>query len=252
MANPTRTRCFTLILFCILPISALAGARHFTFLYEATTSAPESVETENWITWGRTNNPDRSDELSFRHELEFGITDNFQASVYLADWSYNREGGRSGFTYADSAVELIYNLANPVIDPLGLAVYEEIRLGDRVFELESKVIAQKNLGPWIIAYNATLEAVWEGEHHESRSGEFQQALGVSRELSPRVSIGLELLHEFILEDWKDSAHVRNLFVGPNVSYRRGQWFVTVTALAQATNTTGEAALQLRTIFGSSF
>lgn len=63
--------------------------------------------------------------------------------MYVADWFYATDPEHSGFTYSDSAMELIYNLTNPVIDPIGLAMYEEIRAGDRVFELESKLIAQK-------------------------------------------------------------------------------------------------------------
>ena len=31
--------------------SAEAGARRFTYVYEATTAVPGSVESENWITW---------------------------------------------------------------------------------------------------------------------------------------------------------------------------------------------------------
>ena len=147
---------------------------------------------------------------------------------------------------------MIYNLTNPVVDPVGLSVYEEIRAGDRVFELESKLIAQKNFGPLILAYNATLEAVWEGEGLVERSGELQQALGASYEISPRISVGIELLHEFLFPDWRDQEKIRNVFVGPNISYRRSSWFVTATALAQATETEGEPDFQLRTIFGFGF
>ena len=113
---------------------ALASARHFTFVYEAITSSPGSLDVENWITWRRTSNPQRVDEVDFRHEFEFGITDKFQASVYVADWFYAADPEHSGFNYSDSALELIYNLTNPVIDPVGLAAYEEIRVGDRGFE----------------------------------------------------------------------------------------------------------------------
>jgi hypothetical protein len=247
-----RAGCFALFLFCLLPSSTFAGARHFTFIYEATTSAPGSVEMENWATLTRTSDRARSDEVAFRHEFEFGITNNFQASIYLADWFYARAGEHSGFTYSDSAVELIYNFTNPVIDPVGLSLYQEIKVGDRLFELESKFIAQKNIGAWIAAYNATLEAVWEGEQWHSRSGEFQQALGLSREISPHLSVGVELLHEFVFPGWRDAEGIRNLFVGPNLSYRRGKWFVTVTALAQATRTSDEPDFQLRTIFGIGF
>jgi hypothetical protein len=241
---------FLVFFLSILPaVSVFAGARHFTFIYEAPTSAQGSVETENWVTWGRTTNPGRADQIDFRHEFEIGVTDKFQASVYVADWFYARDSQTDGFTYSDSAVELIYNLTNPVVDPVGLSIYEEVRTGDRVFELESKVIVQKNFGPLIVVYNATLEAVWEGEGWKARSGELQQALGTSYEISPRFSVGVELLHEFIFPDWHDNEKIRNVFVGPNVSYRHGNWFVTVTGLAQATDTPDERDFQVRTIFG---
>src|SRR5205814_3731266 len=227
------------------------GVRHFTFLYEAPTSARGSLELENWISSQRITEPDRSDEVDFRHELEYGVTDKFQVSVYLADWFYENNRGGSSFTYSDSAIELIYNLTNPVDDPIGISIYGEIKAGDRLIELESKLIAQKNLDPLIFAYNATLEAVWEGSDLAEREGEFSQALGASYEISPRISAGIELLHEFVFPEWRDEEKIRNLFVGPNVSYRRGNWFITVTALAQATDTDDEPDLQVRAIFGIS-
>src|SRR6266436_5724581 len=239
-----------ILLLSILPvISVFGGVRRFTFLYEANTSAKGSLELENWVTWQRATGPGRFDQVDFRHELEYGVTDKFQVSVYLADWLYEAHREQSGFTYSDSAIELIYNLTNPVDDPIGVSVYGEVKAGDRLIELESKLIAQKNFGPLILAYNATLEAVWEGNELEDREGEFSQALGASYEISPRISAGIELLHDFVFPGWHDEEKIRNLFVGPNLSYRHRNWFVTVTALAQATDTDDEPDLQVRTIFG---
>lgn len=242
-----RKLALSILVLSILP--AFGGVRHFTFLYEARTSAPGSIELENSLTWKRTTDPERADQLDFRHELEIGVTNRFQVSVYLADWFYKNDKEHSGFAYSDSATELIYNLTNPVLDPVGLSIYGEIKAGDRLVELESKLIAQKNFGPLILAYNATLEAVWEGSDLVEREGELSQALGTSYEISPRLSVGVELLHEFVFPEWRDAETIRNLFVGPNVSYRRDNWFVTVTALAQATDTADEADFQVRTIFG---
>jgi len=239
-----------ILLMSILPaIFALGGVRHFTFLYEANTSSRGSLELENWVTWQRTTGPGRFDRVDFRHELEYGVTDKFQASIYVADWFYENDREHSGFAYSDTAIELIYNLTNPVVDPVGLSIYGELRTGDRLLELESKLIAQKNFGPLILAYNATLESVWEGNHLAERQGEFSQALGASYEISPPISVGVELLHEFVFPEWRDEEKIRNLFVGPNLSYRSKSWFVTVTALAQATDTEDEPDFQLRTIFG---
>ncbi len=243
-----RQLCILIVAFS--PSVSFGGVRHFTFLYEAPTSAPGSVELENTIIWARTTGDARLDEVAFREELEIGITDHFQLGLYPLDWNYRHERNEAdGFNYDGGAVELIYNLTNPVIDPVGLSIYQEYKGGDRVFEWESKIIAQKNFGPLIIAYNATLEAVWEGESLGEREAEFQHAVGVSYEISPRTSMGVEVLHELVFPEWRDHARIRNVFLGPNASYRRGNWFVTVTALAQATNTAEEADFQLHTIFG---
>ena len=233
-------------------LSSSAGVRHFTFLYETPTSPPGGFEIENWVTWLHTTNPEHSNELAFRHEIEFGLTDKLQASIYFADWSYSHSHNDSETSFSDAAVELIYNLSNPVLHPVGVSLYQEYRAGNRLFEWESKVITQKNLGRWILAYNATLEAVWEGQGLNEHEGEFQQALGASYQISPRLSIGLEFLHEFIFPDWGNADNIRNVFVGPNVSYRRNNWFVTMTALAQATDSEDEPRFQLRTIFGIAF
>lgn len=239
-----RASSIVLALSLFLITNAFAGVRHFTFLYEAPTSPPGSVELENTVTWA---NGSDSNDLLIREELEIGITERLQLGVYPLDWSHRSD---DRFQYNGGAVELIYNLSNPVIDPVGISLYQEIVFGRRHLESESKLIAQKNFGRWILDYNATLEAEWEGQGLEERNGELQQALGASYEISPRLSIGLEFLHEFVFPNWSDRA--TNVFVGANVSYRRHSWFVTATTLAQATDTTDEPDFQFRTIFGIGF
>jgi len=231
----------------LLPSICLAGARHFTFIYEAPTSPAGSIESENWTT---TRFSDGFTEADFRHELEIGITEHFQASIYFANWDYTRRENR-GAHYDSSSLELIYNLTNPVTDPIGISLYQEIGGGQRAFESETKLIAQKNLGPLILVYNLTLEAEWEEESLREHNGEIQQAFGASYELSPRVSVGAEMLHEVLLPAWHSSEAENNFFIGPNVSYRGNRWFATVTALAQTTHTEGEADYQVRLIFGVS-
>src|SRR5437588_9492885 len=240
-------RALSIFLLSILPtICAVAGVRHFTFLYEAPTWPQGSIELENTVAWRHGSN---WSDVFIREELEIGITERFQLGIYPLDWSHHSDGG---LEYDGGAVEAIYNLSNPVIDPVGISLYKEIRAARQHFESESKLLAQKNFGRWILDYNATLEAEWEDRHLAEETGEFQQALGASYEISPRLSVGLEFLHEFVFPDWRDTEKIRNLFIGPNVSYRRHEWFVTVTALAQATDTSGEPDFQLRTIFGVGF
>ena len=252
MHSETRLLQFCAVALGLLPEFCPAGVRHFTFVYETTTSAPGSVEVENWVTFLAGDPEDkRFSELDFRHEFEFGITDHFQLSVYVADWAYQTgvADRPSGFVYSASAVEAIYNLTNPVVAPVGLSIYQELKGGDRLFESESKLIAQKNFGPLIIAYNATLEAAWEGSGLREQNGEFQQAFGASYELSPKFSLGIEMLHEFIFPEWRASEETQNFFIGPNLSVRSGRWFATVTVLAQATSTADEPDVQVRSIVG---
>ena len=232
----------------LCPSSAFAGARHFTFIYEAPTSPPGSFEIENYAT---TQFADRFTGATFRHEIEIGITDHFQASIYFANWNYTRRGSDRGAHYDSSSLELIYNLTNPVADPIGISLYQEVSAGRRAFESETKLIAQKNFGPLILAYNLTLEAEWADEGLREHSGEIQQAFGASYEISPRVSVGAEMLHEILLPAWRSSEAENNFFLGPNASYRGDRWFATVTALAQTTRTEGEPDYQVRLIFGVS-
>jgi hypothetical protein len=243
-----------LLIAILLAVPAFAGSRRFTYVYEVTTSPPGDVELENWLTWKtRKPNDHRFDQVDFRHEIEFGITDKLQAAIYLADWNFHRgmSAGERGFSYSGSALELIYNFTNPVADPIGLAAYQEFQAGYRRFESESKLLAQKNFGRFVVAYNATLEAEWEGEGLEERQGEFQQSLGLSYEINPHLLFGAEALHEVAFPDWSQAERGK-FFAGPNVSIRAGKYWGTLTALAQVTRAGNEPDLQLRTIFGFSF
>ncbi|MFL6584663.1 MAG: hypothetical protein ACJ8KU_09115 [Chthoniobacterales bacterium] len=244
-----RTAALVVLCLATLAASANAGARRFTYIYEATTGRPGSIDFENWVTFeAHTPNDHAFREVTFRHELEFGLTEHLQASLYLADWGYTRgEGTR----YKASALELIYNFTNPIIDPVALAVYQEYQIGDRFFEWESKVIAQKNIGRLVAAYNVTLEAEWSGSGLSEHSGELQQSLGLSYELHPRCALGLELLHEIGFPEWAEAGR-GVFFAGPNVSIRSANWWTTITALGQVTRAGDEPDLQIRTIFGVMF
>src|SRR5207249_4997889 len=119
-----------------------------------------SLELENWVTWRHAVGPGRFNQVDFRHKLEYKITDKFQANIYLTDWFYRSDPEHSGSTYSDTAIELIYNFTNPIVDPIGLSIYKKLKTSDRLIKLKSKLISQKNFRPLILAYNATLESIW--------------------------------------------------------------------------------------------
>ena len=150
-----------------------------SFIYESTTAPKGEFEFENWVTWKNGN--ESGNKVEFRHEIEYGVTDRLQAALYLADWEVidSKAGGDAGAhaAFQDTAVELIYSLTNPVTDTLRSALYGEFKIGPEHIGLESRIILQKNFDPIVLAYNAILEAEWEGEDvgvYDEQKGVFEQ------------------------------------------------------------------------------
>jgi hypothetical protein len=243
-------------LFCLAALPASATERRFAFTYETTTTPKGGLEFENQITWKHIGVPgDRHTELfQFRHELEYGVTDRFQLALYAFNWQYNRrdaEGHRARWQH--SGLEMIYRMTEPT-SWLGSALYGEVVAGEESLEIEGKLLLEKTLGRWHVAYNLILEAEWEGDrfgHYDERNGEFAQSLGVSFDVNKHLSIGAEVLHEIPLPDWS-KAEESNVFVGPNASLRVGRFFFTATGLLQVSNVEGEPDAQVRVITGFDF
>jgi hypothetical protein len=246
-----KTTCAILLGISLLGDVATAGDRRFTYVYETTTGAKGEIEVENFATWKtRREGSGRVNEFDFRHEIEYGVTDRLQAGIYVADWKV--ADGQA--IYKDTAVELIYNMTNPVTDLLGSALYGEVKLGDQLFKLEGKLLLQKNFGPIVLAYNAGIEAEWEGArfgNYDERSGEFMESFGVSYQFSPHFLLGGEFLHELGFDEWQEAGDPV-IYAGPNASFRFDRYFVTTTAMVQVTAVTDEADFQWRAIFGMHF
>ncbi|MCH8966585.1 MAG: hypothetical protein IID43_02815 [Planctomycetes bacterium] len=243
------------LLFCATVLASSrvdAGERRFTYVYEATTLQKGEWEFEQWVTWKTAKETNRDfDRFDFRTEIEYGVTDHFQLGFYLSDWRYeeNRPKGKHRGDWRDVAVEAIWNLTDPNTDPVGLALYGEVKIGDALLELEGKLIVQKNFGKIALAYNATIEAEWEGHHFDEDKGELQQTVGLSYQFSPRFLVGMELLHEIAIPDWRGASGKGVLYVGPNFSYRTRRWWATLTPLFQVSDVEDEPDFQMRLIFG---
>ena len=244
---------------CLLTVffgsmEAAAGDRKFTFLYEATTHPVGVMEYEQFVTWrtGRASDP-AYDRFDFRHEIEIGITDHVQIGLYLADWRY-KDGAtvsNNGAEYRDSGLEVIWNLADPTLDPVGTALYGEVQVGPEKIELEGKYIIQKNIGRWTLLCNLSLEGEWEGESYDDDSGAFELAVGASYQVIPSLTLGMECLNEIAFPDFS-SQEDSVLYAGPNASIRTDDWWFTITPLMQVTDDVDADDFQLRLIFGIDF
>jgi hypothetical protein len=206
-----------------------------------------SFEYEQWFTW---QSGDDFDKYQFRHEIEFGITDRLQLGVYLFDWEHEKEEGASDTKWEGSGIELIYQLSDPNKNFLGSALYLEAKGSDEEAAVEGKILLQKNFGPLIAVYNIVLEAEWEDEFEEE-VGVWENTFGLSYEINPNLFVGVEATHEVEFEDWNEPGH-HVVYAGPNVSFRKGSFFATLTGLFQATDVEDEADTQLRVIAGFTF
>jgi len=229
-----------------------AHDRRLVYGYE-TTGMPKGMwEYEQWMTWKNYGNKDRFD---FRHEFEYGITDTLTIDIYLADWRYETyEDGEDVTDYRRSGFALRQQLTDPNKSFLGSALYGEILVGDEMVVLEGKLLLQKNFGPLIAIYNAVIEAEWEGSslgNLDEKVGVWENIFGLSYQISPSFFVGVEGLHEVEFADWSETGdHVFS--VGPNFSFRKGNFFVTAAGLFQVTDVEGEPDSQLRVIAGFTF
>lgn len=231
---------------------ASANERRFTYSYE-TTGMPKGVwEYEQWFTWKSYDNKDRFD---FRHEFEYGITDTLTIDIYLADWRYEDvadEGGDADYKRSGFALRQMITDPNKAV--LGSALYGEVLVGDEEVVLEGKVLLQKNFGPFVAVYNLVLEAEWEGEDLgdlDESVGVWENTFGVSYQINPNFFIGVEALHEVEFEEWKHAGD-HAFYAGPNLSFRKGNFFATFAGLFQATDVEGEPDTQVRMIAGFTF
>ena len=234
--------------------TARAGGRTFAYNYETTVMEKGEWEYEQHITWKtHKHNEDSSySRFDVRHELEYGITDRLQAALYF-DWRYKggRSVGNDRARFRDVALEVIYQLTDPEVDAFGSALYGEVKWGDEVFEVEGKLLLQKNIGDWMLVWNGKAAAEWESKDYDEDKGEFGQTVGVSYRLSDRISLGVEAVHEWELKNW-DTASDHVVYAGPSLSVKMLGGFVTLSPLMQLTDVDGEADYQTRLIAAFNF
>ena len=226
-----------------------ADDRPFVFVYDASTMPQGAFEFENWVTWNSHAKDDTDfSRFDFRHEIEYGVTEKLQVSFYF-DWRFQHSEDSS--QWSDVAFEAIYQVTDPTKDFIGSALYGEIKVGNDLVELEGKLILQKNIGQFIFAWNGAVEAEWEGQNHETKNGTFEQTAGISYQIIPQLSGGVEAVHEIEWANWREQGD-NVVWVGPNISYRTTGWWITVAPLFQVTSVSGEPDFQTRMIIGINF
>src|SRR5256885_1300491 len=106
------------------------------------------VEFEQWVTWSHgTRDANNYNLYEFKEELEIGIDPTMQLGFEIPNWHFQTgpEDEKQGPRFDKVAADLRYIILDPTKNFLGLAVKPEISLGPDVFELEGRLILQKNV-----------------------------------------------------------------------------------------------------------
>jgi len=222
-----------------LAVSANATERFFTYSYEPETMPQGAWEVEQWVTLraGRnsTVRQDKFNQWNFNTELEYGVTDNYTVSLYVNSQFDNfrdpvANKSTHHYQWTGLSLENRYMVLNPATHAVGLALYLEPTYDGENAELEQKIILGQRHGDWKWALNLTHATEWE-KHFEETEGEVEVSAGLTRFIGKHWAVGLEARDHNELPEydiWENSA----LYVGPVVSYRRENWWATLTVMPQ--------------------
>ncbi len=242
MRDPRKLLALASLMACAGAATVQADDRKFTYSYEAKTLPQGTWEFEQSATLQTRKDAGTWNNLLLREEIEYGVTDRLNGSIYL-NTSYQGNPGVPGFDnersfgFKSMSTEWKYKLTEPAVDWVGVLLYGELAFSNTVYEIETKLVLSKEIGPWTFAYNFTYEAelhqaddpdqspLWTWEH------EIFNTFGISCSITPAFAIGVEA-YDVARYDVFNGGSTRADFVGPNVHFSSGSWWATLTALHQ--------------------
>lgn len=235
-----------------------AGEYPFGYIYTTDTQPKGRFEIEQWVTTQRQQSQGSYQNFMYRTELEYGVTDNFQTSIYANYGSVNAlnnnpdgttggpfvpdgvpAGTRYQSTFYDStSLEFIWRLMSPYKNAFGLALYLEPSYGPNRKELEGKVIVDKNFLDDQLVWAANFVAAQEKEKYPGeweKEAEIQFLTGLSYRFAPKWSAALE--YRFVRGYFGNTFSATNKeysaqFLGPTIHFADKRWWATFTWLPQ--------------------
>ncbi|MGZ3721610.1 MAG: DUF6662 family protein [Bdellovibrionales bacterium] len=251
------------IKFCLLAIisitasAAFASEAFFGYLYTTETTPGGHFEYEQLQTLRSGKARGTYNAVDLRNEVEYGVTGNFQVSLYLNS-SYIKSTNqyapddvsvdvpdKNQFNIDGASVEMLYRVLSPYKDPLGLAFYlePEIAIRDRMTgedkierSVEGRIILQKNFmeDQLVTATNLMIEPEWEKVDGITQKELWAEwTVGANYHFRPNWFAGFEFRNhmEFINMNLNNQEHSA-FFVGPSVHYAAETYWWTLTVLPQ--------------------
>ncbi len=228
-------------------ISIKAQDRLFTYTYQSNVLNKGQKELEVWTTM---SNAHEKYYRAFDHRLEFeiGLGSKLQTAFYL-NYGYSKgivsnnniDSVETNASYSFSN-EWKLKLSDPVVNPIGTALYFEYTFGTDEIELESKLIFDKQIGKTVQALNVVGEYAFINEFENNvneilikRKNEITLELNYAfaYKLNNNFSFGLEVFNKNRYEekDWKYNV----LSAGPCFSYTVEGFWVNLTFMPQITD-----------------
>jgi hypothetical protein len=224
--------------------AAQADDQPFMTLYATDIDSQGEREVGQWLGWKTGETAASYNDFLSRTELEYGITDDLQGSLYL---NYERQIFHSHLppfpsqneNFAGVSGELIYRLLNVDFDPLGLALYVEPTWSNDEREVEAKILLQKNLLNDMLrcVLNANFEDHWDRENNSwERDGALEFDTGIAYAITAQLSAGVEFDNERAFEGLLMGGAAREqasaYFFGPTIDFEPLPWKLTLGVQVQ--------------------
>ena len=185
--------------------SALANPHELPFTYPYMTNQAGQFELEQAV--DITPVPTLNDQGLYQWsprtahttEMEFGITDRLEGSLYLVLGNTESQPGVYDWhRFAGTKQRLRYRLFDPGVLPVDISFYGELEEYQNVFELEWKVNFERRLGRVRLLLNLWFEheSYWNVFGGQSattgrQEWELNPTMGASYSISPNFSVGVE-------------------------------------------------------------
>jgi hypothetical protein len=231
---------------------ASAGEGPFAWIYTLDLQPQGTWQFEQWE-WLQTGQSQGDYYfLTNKSEFEYGFRPWYQVGLYLnTEYTYaNRNGvdGTTGgpgtnidpnsdpfapyssFRFKSVSMEHIVRFLNPYTDPFGFGLYFEPAIGPYGYELELKVLLQKNFfdDRLVLAANIVMETEQEWQ---SGATEYDSVLdllvGASYRFADNWAFGVEFRNhrEFSGQAFNAPEHSA-YFLGPTIHYANERWWAT--------------------------
>ncbi|HEY5949487.1 MAG TPA: hypothetical protein VIV40_28530, partial [Kofleriaceae bacterium] len=188
--------------------TASADRRLFTSTYEYKTVPEGHTALEFWNTQTRPtwspDDPGAGTGLEQILEIEHGLTDHWDAALYSVFTQFASEDpmvASTPYSFHELKLETRYRFADRGELPVDILAYGELakEFGESVYEIEAKGIFARDFDDLTAAVNVIAE-IETGKDVPETELELGWAAGVSYELHPKLSLGLETFGTVELEE----------------------------------------------------